>query len=152
MSMRGVISWVVGNGHFFITSMFCWQNSVSLRAVSFCTPRPYLCVIPDSAWLPIFAFQPPIIKRTSFLVLVLGVVDLHVKMCVKVLFTQSCLTLCDPMDYSPPGSFFHGVLQAGILEWVAIPFSRQCSWPMDWTWISFIADSFFTIWATREAP
>ena len=38
----------------------------------------------------------------------------------KVLVTQSCLTLCDPMDYSPPGSSVHGILQARILEWVAM--------------------------------
>ena len=44
-------------------------------------------------------------------------------MCVLV--TQSCPTLCDPMDYSPPGSSVQGVLQARILEWVAIPFSRD---------------------------
>ena len=43
---------------------------------------------------------------------------------VKVLVTQSCLTLCDPMDCSLPGSSVHGILQARILEWVAIPFSR----------------------------
>ena len=40
---------------------------------------------------------------------------------VKDLIAQSCMTLCDPMDYSPPGSFVHGILQARILEWVAIP-------------------------------
>ena len=39
--------------------------------------------------------------------------------------TQSCLTLCNPMDYSPQGSSVHGILQARILEWVAIPFSRE---------------------------
>ena len=43
---------------------------------------------------------------------------------VKVLVAQLCLTLCDPMDYSPPGSSVHGILQARILEWVAILFSR----------------------------
>ena len=46
---------------------------------------------------------------------------------VKVLVTQSRLTLCDPIDYSPPGSSVHGNLQARILEWVAIPFSRGSS-------------------------
>ena len=46
---------------------------------------------------------------------------------VKV--AQLCLTLCDPMDYSPPGSFTHGILQARILEWVAIPFSGGLSDP-----------------------
>ena len=43
---------------------------------------------------------------------------------VKVLVTQSSQTLCDPMDCSLPGSTVHGVLQARILEWVAVPFSR----------------------------
>ena len=43
---------------------------------------------------------------------------------VKVLVAQSCLTLCDPVDCSPPGSSVHAVLQARILEWVPIPFSR----------------------------
>ena len=45
----------------------------------------------------------------------------------KVLVAQSCPTLCDFMDYSPPGSSVHGILQARILEWVAIPFSRGSS-------------------------
>ena len=44
-----------------------------------------------------------------------------------VLVAQSCPTLCDHMDCSPPGFSVHGVLQAGILEWVAIPFSRGSS-------------------------
>ena len=45
----------------------------------------------------------------------------------------SCLTLCDPMDCNPPGSSVHEIFQAGILEWVAIPFFWVCSWPRDWT-------------------
>ena len=67
-----------------------------------------------------------------------------------VLFAQSCLTLCGPVDCSPPGSSVHGILQAGILEWVAYPFSRGFSWPRDWSWVSCIAGGFFTIWAIRE--
>ena len=47
----------------------------------------------------------------------------------KVLVAQLCLTLCNPMDCSPPDSSVHGILQARILEWVAIPFSRASSWP-----------------------
>ena len=43
---------------------------------------------------------------------------------VKVLVIQLCPTLCDPMDFSPPGSFVYGILQARILEWVAMSFSR----------------------------
>ena len=54
---------------------------------------------------------------------------------VKVLVTQSCPTLCDPMDCSLPGSSVHGFLQARILEWVAIPFSRGSSQPRDETWV-----------------
>ena len=42
--------------------------------------------------------------------------------------TQSCPTLCDPMDCSPPGSSVHGILQGRILEWVAMPFSKGSSW------------------------
>ena len=45
--------------------------------------------------------------------------------CVCVCVTQSCPTLCDPMDYNPPGSSVHGILQARILEYVAIAFSKR---------------------------
>ena len=65
--------------------------------------------------------------------------------------TQSCLTLCNPMDCSPPGSTVLGILQARILEWLAISLSRGSSWPRAWTWVSCIAGRFFTIWVTREA-
>ena len=57
---------------------------------------------------------------------------------------QSCLTLCNPMDYSLPGSSVPGILQARILEWVALPSSRGSSQPRDWTWVSHIAGGFFT--------
>ena len=59
-------------------------------------------------------------------------------------------SLCDLTDYSPPGSSVHGILQARILEWVAIPFSRGSSWPRDWTWVSCTAGRSFPIWATRN--
>ena len=49
---------------------------------------------------------------------------------------QLCLTLCNPMDCSLPGFSVHGILQARILEWVAISFSRGTSWPRDRTWVS----------------
>ena len=73
------------------------------------------------------------------------------EMKVKVLVAQSCLTLWDHMDCSLPGSSVHGILQARILEWVAILFSRDSSQQRDWTWISCIAGRFFTIWAIRDA-
>ena len=52
--------------------------------------------------------------------------------CACVLVAQLCPTLCDPMDCRLPGSSVHEILQARILEWVAIPFSSRCSWPRDW--------------------
>ena len=71
---------------------------------------------------------------------------------VCVLVTQSwdCTTLFDAMDCSLLGSSVHGILQARILKWVAIPFSRGYSWLRDWTHISCIVGGFFTIWITRE--
>ena len=69
----------------------------------------------------------------------------------EVIVTQSCPTLCDPMDYSPPGSFVQGTFPARMLEWVAVSFSRGSSQPRDRTQVSHTAGSFFTIWATREA-
>ena len=64
----------------------------------------------------------------------------------EVKVAQSCLTLCDPMDYT-----VHGILQARILKWVAIPFSRGSSQPRDQTQVSCTAGRFFTRWVTREA-
>ena len=74
---------------------------------------------------------------------ILSQLTLTMTMCVSV--TQSYLTLFEPMDYSPIGSSVHGILQARILEWVAISFSRQSSKPRDRTKVSCIAGRFFTI-------
>ena len=52
---------------------------------------------------------------------------IYVNIYMKVKVAQSCLTLCNPMDCSPPGSSDNGILQARILEWVAISFSRESS-------------------------
>ena len=65
---------------------------------------------------------------------------------------QSCLTLCDPMDCSLPGSSVHGILPARVLEWVAISFSRGSSQPRDRTQVSHIVGRGFTVLGTREAP
>ena len=64
--------------------------------------------------------------------------------------SQSCPTLCDPVDCSLPGSSVHGIFQARVLEWIAISFSRGSSQPRDRTQVSCIAGRRFTIWATRE--
>ena len=72
---------------------------------------------------------------------------------VCVLVMQSCPTLCDPMDCSPLSSSVHGILQARVLEWIAIPFSRWSSLPRDRTQVSCVsstADWFLTSEPLRE--
>ena len=69
----------------------------------------------------------------------------------KVLDTQWCPALCDPMDWGPPGFSACGILQARILEWVAVPFSRGSSQPRDWTQVFCVAGRLFTIWTNRVA-
>ena len=64
---------------------------------------------------------------------------------------QSCPTLCDPLDCSPPGSSIHGIFQARILEWVAISFSRRSSQPRNWTQVSRIIGKCFTVWAMTHS-
>ena len=70
--------------------------------------------------------------------------------CMFAKSLQSYLTLCDPMDCSPPGSSVQGILPARTLERVDITFSRGSFWPREWTLVSHIAGRFFTVWATRK--
>ena len=78
-------------------------------------------------------------------------VDLRARIASNVLcvlraqMLQSCLTVCNPMDYSLPDSSVYGVFQARILEWVAMPSSRGSSQIRDQTQVSRIAGGFFTI-------
>ena len=69
--------------------------------------------------------------------------------CVCAESLQSCLTLYDHMDYSLPGSSVHGILQARILEWVAMPSSRGSSWPRNRTRISCIVSCIVSCIAGR---
>ena len=86
-----------------------------------------------------FPLTPPIISLGSWV----GLASAQ----LQVLVTQLCPTLCNLMDWSPTGSSVCGILQARILEWVAIPSSRGSYWPKDWTRIFCIAGRFFTAWA-----
>ena len=70
-----------------------------------------------------------------------------VYMKVKVKVTQSCPTLCDPVDYT-----VQGIFQARIWEWVAFPFSRGSSQPRDWTQVSHTADGFMTSLEPQGKP
>ena len=92
------------------------------------------------------AFFP--LKPTSLFCILIMVVLTHIYSKVA----QSCPSLCNPVDCSPPGSSIHGILQARILEWVAISFSKGSSPPRDWTQVSCTAGRRFNLWATREAP
>ena len=75
-----------------------------------------------------------------------------IKMSLKrICESLSHLQLCNPKDWSLPGYSVHGILQARILEWVAMPFSRASSQPRDRIQLSRIAGGFFTTWATKEA-
>ena len=69
---------------------------------------------------------------------------------MKVLVAQLWPTLCNTMDCSLSASSVHGIFQARILEWIAIPFSRGSSQPRNRTQVSCIASRFFTVWATGE--
>ena len=68
----------------------------------------------------------------------------------RYIFAQSCLTVCNSMDCSLPSSSVHRILQARILEWVTIPFSRGSSQPRDRTWVSCIAGGSFRSEALRK--
>ena len=75
--------------------------------------------------------------------------------CVHVKLLQSCLTFCDHMSCSSPGSSVHGIIQARILEWFAISSSRGPSKPRDWTQVSYvscISRQILYHWATKDAP
>ena len=78
------------------------------------------------------------------MLIILGRVP-HIGAKWKVKVAQSCPTLFNPIDYT-----IHRILQARILEWVVIPFSRGSSQPRDLTQVSHIAGGFFTSWATVE--
>jgi len=93
------------------------------------------------------SLQQPENKFNSYWILIYGYGCVYMW---SVNVTQSCLTLCDPMNYSLPGPTVHEILQTRIIEWVAIPFSRGSSQPRDQPQFSGITGGFFTIWATRE--
>ena len=113
---------------------------------------------PDSPIIPIlqpkrFSFPCGFTSILSyqFCTLPLNQILISDCVCVCVLVAQSSLTLWDPINYSLPGSSVHGIFQAKVLEWVAIPFSRASSQPRNQTGVFCISGRFFTVWATSEA-
>ena len=91
-----------------------------------------------------------VIER-NFCLILLKMFEININFPLKVKVTQSYLTLCNPMDGSLPGSSVHGILQARILEWVAILFSRGSSQPRDQTQVSCIAGTFYHL-SHQESP
>ena len=131
-------------------SLFTWVCLNSCPSNQWCHPTISSSVAPFSSCPP---FSP---ASGSFPIVSSGhqvakVLELQLQHWVSEV-AQSCLTICNPMYCSLPGSSVHGILQARILEWVAISFSRGSSQPTDWTQVSRIVDRCFTIWArAREA-
>ena len=83
-----------------------------------------------------FNDQISISKAKEKMQMILVFLVLLIDTAKKMFFSHSShlWLFCCPMDCSPPGSSVNGILQAKILEWVAIPFSRGPSWPRNWTW------------------
>ena len=132
---------VIHTNSFLFTHRFCFSSAASmLRA----TRLRCVCMGGGGGHCPYFLFFS---QKTPGKEKTVG----QRRPQLSVLFVQSCLTLCDPKDCNPPGSSVHVILQARILEWVAMPFSRGSSQPRDQTQVSCIAGGFFTIWVTREA-
>ena len=120
----------------FVLSEYSLPPSVIIIALHFFHE---LC-----SWFPFFSFElfkvtPPPPRWTP-----------ELSKCLKVLVTVMSDFL-QPHRLYPPGSSVYGMLQASIMEWVAMLSSRGSSQPRDRTWVSCIAGGFFTIWAMREA-
>ena len=99
-------------------------------------PLPMSSTSVECHWCMIITQRPEFLLEFT-----LGVVQSMGSVCVWVcvcVCAQSCLTLWDPMDYSPSGFSVHGISQARILEWVVMPSSRGSSWPRDWTHVSCV--------------
>ena len=118
---------------FFIWNIITFKNTISVCILKYLWKKT-----------PSFELTPHIRMYITWLVMQEKMI--HFKLCKYKVFTQLCLTLCDPMDCSPPGSSVHVILQARILESVAIPFSRGSSQLRDQTQVSRTVGRFFTIW------
>ena len=107
----------------------------------------HICSQPSSLISFSLSFFPECLFP-SFLLFRLG----ESEMKVKVLVAQFRLTVCNPMDCNPPDSSVHGILQARILEWVAIPFFRESSKPRDWMWVSCICKKILYCMSHQGSP
>ena len=151
--MSIVVSWVVGRGC-LLWPVCLDRILLAFALLHFVLKAKLACYswyrLTSCFWIPV-PYDEKDIFFFFFLVLVPeGLVGLHKMKWGEMKVCESCLTLCDPMDCSPPGSSIHGLLQERILEWVAISFSRGSSWRRDQTHFYCIVGRLFTIWTTRE--
>ena len=134
--------------------LIIWKSSLCktcLNFVDFCKRdflsfffKEYLWLHIDIFLYFIFSLFPSFAEHTR--VWIFSVCSFMLSSLLFHVVYKKCLTLCDPMECT-----VHGVLQARILEWVALPFFRGSFQPRDRTQVSHIAGGFFTSWNTREA-
>ena len=127
----GQRKWTVGGGCYSLYILLLYSLAFSLEPFSTLLESgvsPSLCFQRINLWEDVNGGE--------------GKLQVHIQtVCVCA---QSCPTLCNPIDCNLPGFSVHGVLQTRILEWVAIPFSRESSWLRDGAWVSCIAGKFLS--------
>ena len=122
--------------HVTAASLFPWMQAAYVSSSSFWPMDQQFSYTISASWVKGLKFPAWIVLSGSHLHKMLGTQSLH-----------SCLTLCNAMDCSPPGSSIHGIFLERILEWVAISSFRGSSWPRDQTRVSCVSCSvggFFT--------
>ena len=161
-SVLGYYSVLLDSALVYFSHMLMRAGSIRLLffKIRGCLGHWYFIKANYNSWNCNFSFSPSLLLGWSFLGIQLPVWATIPRLLLYRVWkwkyiesevAQSCLTLCDPVDCSPPGSSVHGILQARILEWIAIFFSRGSSWPRDRTQVSCISGRCFNLWATREA-
>ena len=114
------------------TAALWFRSELSAWTTGFsAVPRMNCAPVTFGHWIRSL-FLPHLSVRVALTLLsrLTSIVSYRWSRCLHV-YAQSCPTLCHPLDCSPPGSSVHGILQARILEWVAMPSSRGPSWPRD---------------------
>ena len=127
MSMSRIISCIAGREYLLWTSVLSWHNSVSLCPALFCTPRPNFLLLQVYLDFLLLHSSPLWWKGHHFFGVSSGR-SCRLSCAAAAKLLQSCLTLCDPIDSSPPGYPVPGILQARTLEWVASAFSNAWKW------------------------
>ena len=123
--------WFGGQSSAWVLNPQFWMSSLygSYGPRTLCVQQLCICM-----W-----FKTPRLWKNLIPPKMLQLTDCNHQCVCACLVAQSCLTLWDPMDCNPPGSSVRGILQARILEWIAMPSFRGSSWPKDWTLVSWVS-------------